>query len=275
MKTHAVCLPFDSFGSAGASEGAQLLFDGLREIIEEAEEETRPCRTDCYRQKVEMTELSFSTEASLSRWREIARKAIEPIWNKEDFLLWLAGNHLGVAPVYDALGPDDLVIQFDAHLDIYNLRVHATTPNHGNFILSLSPNRPEIINLGHRDLFLNTESVQGHFTATFSAQEIHSDHKEVLKQVEKLCKKKRRIVMDLDVDVFDPAYFPAVGYPLPFGLTAAQFLDCVSWLWSKRVCGFCISEFIPAKDQSELSQGTLVWLLEWLLLKIHEKNRSE
>ena len=38
-----------------------------------------------------------------------------------DFVLWLSGNHLGCLPLFEALGDNALIVQFDAHLDCYDL----------------------------------------------------------------------------------------------------------------------------------------------------------
>ena len=49
-------------------------------------------------------------------------------------------------PVFEELGPDTLVIQFDAHLDCYAL--HDTTEElcHGNFLLHAEGPLPKIVN---------------------------------------------------------------------------------------------------------------------------------
>ena len=81
----------------------------------------------------------------------------------------------------------------------------------------------------------------------------------------------QRVFIDLDCDVFDPAFFPAVTHPLPFGLNAQQVLHFIDAVWSERVIGAAVSEFDPGRDRNDQSLSTLVWLFEYLLLKRHEQ----
>ncbi len=85
---------------------------------------------------------------------------------------------------------------------------------------------------------------------------------------------RKRIWIDIDCDVLDPAFFPATGQPLPMGLTPQQLLRCLDAVWSPRVAGVSISEFEPARDRNDQSLSLLVWLVEYLLLKRYEKRTS-
>jgi agmatinase len=78
------------------------------------------------------------------------------------------------------------------------------------------------------------------------------------------------VLLDIDCDVFDPAYFPAVGHPQPFGLTPQQLLRVVAAVAGPHLRALAISEFLPAADVRDQSLRTLVWLIEWLLLRRYE-----
>jgi arginase family enzyme len=80
-----------------------------------------------------------------------------------------------------------------------------------------------------------------------------------------------RVVIDLDCDVLDPAFFPATAQPLPFGLTPLALLRVLDTVWSERVAAVAVSEFTPARDRNDQSLGLLVWLLEYLLLRRYER----
>src|SRR5208337_3809785 len=124
VKTSAVFFPFDLFGSAGAGSGARLLADAFTEMLADNRREKVPTRAAAYQDQVRVRELAFDNLPDYQKWRERARKAVGQAWRGNDFLLWVTGNHLGVLPVYDELAVDPaktLVVQFDAHLDIYNL----------------------------------------------------------------------------------------------------------------------------------------------------------
>jgi agmatinase len=79
-----------------------------------------------------------------------------------------------------------------------------------------------------------------------------------------------RVFIDIDCDAFDPAYFPGLADPMPFGLSPALLLRLIEAVWSDRVCGVALSEFDPGRDRNDQSLSTLVWLLEYLWLRGYE-----
>src|SRR5262245_51931530 len=173
METIAVAFPFDLFGSAGAGAGAQLLADALREMLADARRETKPARSLTYRDHLRLKEFTFESIDDLSDWRKQARRAARQALGRDTFLIWLGGNHLSVLPVYEELGADDsIVIQFDAHLDICNLRDCTEELSHGNFLLRADGPLPTVVNVGHRDLFLPAEHVHAHYKAAFTAVDV-------------------------------------------------------------------------------------------------------
>src|SRR5271170_2357682 len=135
VKTIAVFVPFDLFGSAGTSEGVKAVGDAFSEMLNDNEDETLPTRADVYQDFVTMEEIPFDTMADYQEWRQHGRDEARTYLRQKDFLIWVAGNHLATLPVYEELGPDALVIQFDAHLDIYNLSDCTEKLSHGNFLL--------------------------------------------------------------------------------------------------------------------------------------------
>ena len=108
-----------------------------------------------------MEEIEFDTLAAYSTWHDQARQAVHEAWKQGEFLLWITGNHLGVLPLYEELGgqADSLVVQFDAHLDIYNLSDCTAELSHGNFLLHAAGPLPAIINVGHRELLLRADYI--------------------------------------------------------------------------------------------------------------------
>jgi agmatinase len=277
VKTTVVVFPFDLFGGGGAAGGAQLLADALREMLDDNAREQQPTRARAYQDRVKIKEFSFETLADYDDWRGQARRAVRQAWRKRDQLMWLAGNHLGALPVYEELGQDaagTLVVQFDAHLDIYNLADCTAELSHGNFLLHAATPLPALVNLGHRELLLRPEYVQRYYQAAFSAADLAIDAGPAITCLRDACLKARRVFVDIDCDVFDPAFFPAVSHGQPFGLAPAQVLRLLHAVWSERVVGVAFSEFEPGRDQGDRSLATLVWLMEHLLLLQHEKDGS-
>ncbi len=274
MRTTAVVFPFDLFGNSGTGAGAQLLGDALREILADNKRETRPTRCDAYRNLVRVKEVSFETPEAIADWRKLGRHAVRALRKANDFGLWFAGNHLGVLPIYEELGADaadtTLVIQFDAHLDVYQLHDVTEHPANGNFLLHTEGPLPTIVNVGHRDLFLPEPEIHETFAAAFSAEQVMADMPSVAAQVREFAMAAERVWIDLDVDVFDPAYAPAVHQPLPFGLSPMQFLTLLNAAWAGNVIGLSISEYDPGRDVRDTTLNLLGWLTEWILLKRHE-----
>lgn len=266
MRTTAIVFPFDSFGNSGTAAGAELLADALREVVDDTAEETRPVRAHAYAGKLKIKEHRFDTMKALADWKVTGRQAANKALATGDFLLWLGGNHLSALPLLESLEPDTLVVQFDAHLDIYNL--HDCTPElcHGNFLLH-AERLPRIVNVGSRDLFLTAKHVGKTFEAVYAADRIAADLGGVVKELKELAAGAPRVWLDLDVDAFDPAFVPGVCEPMPFGLSPPQVLALVQAIGFEKLAGLSVSEFAPGRDVRDASLQLLGWLLEWVLLK--------
>jgi arginase family enzyme len=91
-----------------------------------------------------------------------------------------------------------------------------------------------------------------------------------LQRVRKACRAAERVFLDIDCDCFDPAFFPAISHPLPFGISPQLLLRFIEATWSGRVCGVALSEFDPGRDRADQCLATLAWLMEHLLLMRYE-----
>jgi arginase family enzyme len=273
VKTTAVFFPFDLFGSGGTAAGAELLADAFREMLADNRRERVPTRARAYQPHVRLREFAFEKLEDYEDWRPKARRAVRRAWEKGDFLLWVTGNHLGVLPLYDELaagGEDTLVVQFDAHLDVYNLTDCTEELSHGNFLLHCAGPLPPVVNLGHRELLLRPDHVARYYRRAVPADELARAPEAAAGALRREVGGAGRVFIDLDCDVLDPAYFPGSAHPLPFGLSPPLLLRLLDAAWSERVIGLAVSEFAPARDRNDQSLATLVWLLEYLLLKRHE-----
>jgi arginase family enzyme len=269
MRTTVTVFPFDQFGGAGTGAGAQLLGDAVREILDDTEEETRPCRADCLRGKVGVREFAFETLIQLQDWRKTGRKAARQALKADEFLVWLGGNHLSVLPALEELGAGALVVQFDAHLDVYSFHDTTKELSHGNFLKHFETPRPRLVNVGHRDLFLTPAEVSETFETVYSAADVATDLENVAAELRAQADDAKRVWIDLDCDALDPAALPAVQQPLPFGLAPPALLKLLGAVWSNKVVGLSVSEFDPGRDMRDTSLNLLGWLLEWVLLKRH------
>jgi arginase family enzyme len=267
MRTTVTVFPFDLFGSAGTGAGARLLADAVHEILDDTERETRPCRADALRGNVTVEELAFETVAEVAAWRRRGRQRARVALRGGAFALWLGGNHLSVLPVLEELGADTLVIQFDAHLDVYAFHDTTGKLSHGNFLTHFTGPRPRLVNVGHRDLFLTAEEIGATFEAVYPAWDVAADSARVCASLRDQARAAKRVWIDLDCDAFDPAALPAVVEPVPFGLAAPTFLALFEAVWEGNVVGMSLSEYDPGRDCRDASLNLLGWLVEHVLLK--------
>jgi arginase family enzyme len=273
MNATAVIFPFDLFGSGGAGAGAALVADELREVLADNRRERVPTRAAAYAGRLRLREFAFEKLADYDGWRGRGRRAARQVLDRGDFLLWLTGNHLGALPLYDELarlGDDLLVVQLDAHLDVHHFAGCTAEPSHGNFLLHCDGPLPPLLNVGHRELLLPDEYVGRYYRAAISAARLAADPPAVLKEVRARCGEARRVFLDIDCDVLDAAFFPAVSRPVPFGLSPSQLLGVLEAAWCDRVAGVAFSEFDPGRDDNDRGLAALVWLIEYLLLKRFE-----
>jgi agmatinase len=273
MQTSAIFFPFDLFGGGGTAAGVSLLADELREVLADNRRETAATRARSYTPHVRLREFTFATLPAYAGWRQQGRRAARQVLRRGDFLLWVTGNHLGALPVYDELagaGGRALVVQLDAHLDIHHFRDCTPELSHGNFLLHCDGPLPPLVNAGHRDLLLTPDYVARYYQATFAAAELALDPGPALAHLGAAAKAAERVYLDIDCDVFDPAFFPAVSQPVPFGLSPHLVLRLIDAVWTPKVAGLLLSEFDPGRDHNDQALATLVWLLEYLLLRRYE-----
>jgi agmatinase len=274
VATTVVIFPFDLFGGSGSGAGAELIADELRTILADNRRERTPTRARAYQDQVRIKQVAFESLSDMQAWRERGRRAARQVLQKDDFFLWIAGNHLGVLPLYDELSADPrrpVVVQFDAHLDIHSFSDLSPEPSHGNFLLHCAGPLPRVINVGHRELLLRDEDIRQHFHAALSAEALAEEPSRVLGPVTKTARDASRLILDIDWDILDPAFFPAVSRSVPFGLTPQQLLQVINAVWSDNVVGVAVSEFDPARDHNDRSLALVMWLLEWLLLKRYDR----
>jgi arginase family enzyme len=272
-KTEVIVFPFDLFGSGGTAGGATLLADEVREVLRDNRRERVRTRARVYTPHVRLREHSFETLADYADWRLRGRQAARQALDGGDFLLWLTGNHLGALPVFDELaGAEDvLVVQLDAHLDIHHFGDCTTELSHGNFLLHCAGPVPRLINAGHRDLLLPADHIAATYHQVYSTIDLARNTGAVLDQMRQAGAGASRIFLDLDCDVFDPANFPAVSQPVPFGLEPLAVLRLLEALPGDKLAGVFSSEFDPGRDQQDRSLAIVVWLIEYLLLRRYER----
>ena len=264
-----VVFPFDSFGSPGTSDGARLLGDSIREMLADFRRETVPTRSLAWCPNTRVTEVGFDAPGELSRWRTRGRKLAERAFERGEHLVWLSGNHLGSLPVLEAVAADPRagVVHLDAHIDIHRFHDSVSDLSHGNFLRHINwDGPPRLIHLGNRDLLQPEIDKNRFLTAEISAEAWCGDEAATLRQVATITRGWDRVLLDLDVDLFDPGWMPGMARPVPFGVTGWQVWRLLRSLPPEKVVGIALSEYSPAQDRDDRGLESLAWLLErWLL----------
>jgi len=175
-----------------------------------------------------------------------------PIVEADKVPLMLGGEHSLSYPCVKACaehaGEDFGVVVLDAHFDLRNefggLKYnHACVSRH--IIDTITDNYVSIgIRSGPKEEWEFAAKNDIRYYTPEDVLEMGTDEllSEVLDQLD--CS---RIYLSLDMDVFDPAYAPAVGTPEPFGLTSIQVRDMVRRL-APLSMGFDVVEITPEYD---------------------------
>lgn len=267
----AFVFPFDSFGSSGTGAGAMALGDALREMRADFFHETVPTRAAAWAGELKIREVAFETPGAIARFRKTGRAMLRKPLANGDPVVWLSGNHLGAMPLLDlaAADPDTIVLQADAHLDIHAFGDSVETLSHGNYLRRLrwKPDAtPRLVHLGHRDLLHKPEDIEPFIPHAISAEEIIADLGGTRGKVAALVADYDKVVIDIDVDVFDEGALPGSSRPVPCGLTPLQLWHVIKGIDPARVQALSISEYDPGRDDRDRGLAALAWLLERFLL---------
>jgi arginase family enzyme len=156
---------------------------------------------------------------------------------------------------------------------VYNLSDCTAELSHGNFLLHCA-DRPRLVNLGHRELLLTPEHVADYYERAFPASELALDLAPALAHVSAACGLADRVFLDVDCDVFDRAFFPATSGAVPFGLAPEFALRVLNAIPPQKLAGLALSEFDPARDANDHCLATLLWLIEYVLLRLYEAPKA-
>ena len=269
QKTHAVLFPFDLFGSQGSGRGVEALHHFLKAML--AEGKNRISRASSYAKHVRISKFGFQTISAYKDWRSLGREVARKSLCQNEFLFWVSGNHLGVLPIYDELARTrTLIIQLDAHLDVYNFGNFPKDPTSGNFLLHVKGRLPDIVSVGSREVLLKPKYAAKFFLDVYTIEDLASDFEKVIEHLLDYCARAKQVFLDIDCDVLDQAFFPAVRYPAPFGITPQQLLRIVDLTLQRNLIGVAVSEFSPTKDGDEQSIALLGWLMKHILQAKYE-----
>lgn len=167
----------------------------------------------------------------------------------------IGGEHTITLGVMKGLGnkaSKTAIVSFDAHLDLRNKFMDLKL-SHTTFMRRINEQtKPaKIIEVGTRAVckeeLAYAKKVGIEF---FNAQEIRKEgSQQIVRQLREKLAKYKNVYLSIDMDVFDPAYVPAVQNPEADGLEMHTLLDILFGVCDKRVVGFDVVEVAPNYDQ--------------------------
>ena len=182
----------------------------------------------------------------------------------------LGGDHSITAPILRGYGGREVsVVHFDAHSDLEDV-LPPETLHHGNVIRRVLelPGIRDVSSFGLRGLgsqHQESDLVRWSWT---SASELREGGVELL--VSRL-PRGGPVYVTVDLDVIDPAYVPAVGTPLPGGLSPTLLKELLWAVGSHLdVVGIDFVELSP-RGESDVSLGIASELILTLVGAVHER----
>lgn len=177
------------------------------------------------------------------------------------FVIMLGGEHSLSYAMAKALRehyPSLSVLQLDAHADLRDTYL-GSEYNHACVMRRISQFAP-CVQVGIRSLSQEeAEYIPKANSHIIFGQELHNGQEYLSRIIDKL---SEEVFLTIDLDVFDPAYVPAVGTPEPGGLDWYEVLSIVRTVAThKKIVGFDVVELapLPGLIASEFLAAKLVY----------------
>lgn len=181
------------------------------------------------------------------------------IAKNHNYVINIGGDHSITFPIVKALAThynNLVVIQLDAHTDIYESRIHDiyqkkgyASIHHGNFMcetLNLSQ-ITQVIQYGIRGL-ANTQ--------IYKRDKLHSfylsEKDRFINHIKNL-KAEIPIYISIDIDFFDSSIAPATATPETDGASFRLFDDIITELANKNIIGIDLTEVNPKFDSKDIT----------------------
>lgn len=254
---HIIPCPMEKTVSYGSGTSG-----GPRSIIEASQELERSsiCEQGIYTQPD--MDCSVDHKSCLSDLRNRVRLVVE----SEKFPVVLGGEHslsfAAVIGVSEALGKKVGVIQVDAHADLresYGGNPHS----HASVMNLLVKEGHKLASFGVRALCEQEKKFRQDYDVKYwDGEDLVRGNTSTVNLPDDF---PRLVYLSFDLDGLDPSVMPAVGTPVPGGLSYYQAIDLVESALAGRKCvGMDLVEFAPI-DGDVVSPFTAACLLQRLL----------
>jgi len=162
----------------------------------------------------------------------------------------LGGEH---TITYGCVRPlkDAAVLSFDAHLDMRDEYLGRRL-SHATFMrrIAESIGSERIMEIGIRAICNEeiefAEKEKAEYITTLEVMK--DDRRRLIKRIHDFLSKFNKFYLTIDVDILDPSYAPAVGNPVPEGLSPTILLDLIQSACDHNLIGFDVVEVSPHYD---------------------------
>jgi len=191
-------------------------------------------------------------EKTLERLRLVSTEIVKT----QKIPVILGGEHTITCGATEAFGRDVGILSFDAHMDLRD-EFLGSKLSHATFMRRLSEKiKPDhIAEVGVRAFgrdefqFAKEKGIR-----IFTGEDIRlQDPKEIAREVDEELSDFEKIYLTLDMDVVDPSCAPAVGNPVPEGITPSKLLDILHAVCDQRVVALDLVEVSPHYDTGQTS----------------------
>ncbi|MBI4079664.1 agmatinase [Candidatus Kaiserbacteria bacterium] len=235
-------VPYDGTSTygKGADKGPAALLAASYQL-ENYDIETK---TEVYKHGI-CVEKPVTEKRSPERMVAAVGRKVSEIIGKNKFCVLLGGEHSITPPAVRAHAKKYkglMVLQLDAHTDMRET-YHGSKNNHACAMARVKEFKP--VQVGIRSLDVG-EMKNIRMDRVFFAKDIHDNDNWMDKAIAKLGK---NVYVTIDLDVFDPSFFPSTGTPEPGGLewyVVTRFLKKV--VAKRNVVGFDVVELLPRKN---------------------------
>jgi arginase family enzyme len=188
---------------------------------------------------------------SIERALENIQEAFQKIQNHEKKPVMLGGEHTVTLGAINILRPD-LVINFDAHLDLRD-RLLGLELSHGTYLRrACEDNDCKLIIIGVRALSqeekIFAESREDRIQFITSSDLASMGSRAGIEVIQEWLEASKTAYLTIDMDVLDPSYAPAVANPVPEGIGVTTLLDVLCGIVDERLLGFDLTEVSPYYD---------------------------
>jgi agmatinase len=176
---------------------------------------------------------------------------VKDIANTRKTAVIIGGEHTIALGAVKGLSTKTAVISFDAHLDLRNEYMNLKT-SHTTFMRRINEQAdPQaIIEIGTRAVCQEELAyAKKAGVKFFTTQQIRKDGAgKTVNAVERALEDCESVYLTIDMDVFDPAFAPAVQNPEPDGLSTEIFFDLLEGVCENRIAALDLVEVCPHYD---------------------------